>query len=245
VSLIQELLVRRFSRVDEYNILISTPTQACWILLYISFYGEWKKKISEEVTSLIQKHTNTTSSDPLHERLAAIPISIWEDEMPVLEAVLRETLRMAINGTTLRRNLLEDLNIQGEVIAKGDFMVYSQADAHMNPDIYAAPTAFDPERFSVGRSEDKNQTHAFLGWGAGETISLKDGVDQAECNSSGRHPCTGVKVAKLEIKIIVALFVAGYEFDIVDSFGNFPKSTPNPNFNDIHQVCQFFQTKPS
>ena len=91
--------------------------------------------------------------------------------MPVLEAVLRETLRMAINGTTLRRNLLEDLNIQGEVISQGEFMAYSQADAHMNPDIYAKPKAFDPERFSVGRAEDKNQAHAFLGWGAGEMIS--------------------------------------------------------------------------
>lgn len=48
-----------------------------------------------------------------------------------------------------------------------------------------------------------------------------------------------MKVAKLEIKIIVAMFVAGYEFDIVDSQGKFPKAVPNPNFNDIHQACRF------
>ena len=45
-----------------------------------------------------------------------------------------------------------------------------------------------------------------------------------------------MKTAKLEIKVIVALFVAGYDFDIVDSTGNFPKSLPRPNHNDIHQV---------
>jgi hypothetical protein len=45
-----------------------------------------------------------------------------------------------------------------------------------------------------------------------------------------------MKTAKLEIKVIVALFVAGYDFDIVDSFGEFPKALPRPNHNDIHQV---------
>lgn len=45
-----------------------------------------------------------------------------------------------------------------------------------------------------------------------------------------------MKVAKLEIKIIVALFVAGYEYDVVDSAGNFPKSLPKPDYNDIQQV---------
>jgi hypothetical protein len=29
---------------------------------------------------------------------------------------------------------------------------------------------------------------------------------------------------KTEMKVIVALFVVGYEFDIVDSTGNFPKT---------------------
>jgi len=58
----------------------------------------------------------------------------------------------------------------------------------------------------------------------------------------GRHPCTGVKVAKLEIKMIVALFVVGYEHDVVDSGGGFPERLPVPDLNDIHQVrvlCKF------
>jgi len=197
--------------------VVNTGVSACWILLYMAYNKEWKKKIHQEVMDLVNKHTNSTSSEPIHKRLSAIPISVWEDETPVMELVLRETLRMAINGTTLRRNVVQDLDIKGEIIPRGHFLAYSQADAHMNPDIYTNPTAFDPERYSPGRTEDKNQTHAFLGWGA------------------GRHPCTGMKTAKLEIKVIVALFVAGYEFDIIDSTGNFPTVLPRPNHNDIHQ----------
>ena len=33
----------------------------------------------------------------------------------------------------------------------------------------------------------------------------------------GRHPCTGMKVAKLEIKIILAFMLFGYEFSVVDN----------------------------
>ena len=46
-----------------------------------------------------------------------------------------------------------------------------------------------------------------------------------------------MKIAKLEIKVIVAFFLAGYEYDVVDSEGKFPEKLPNPDYNDIHQVC--------
>jgi len=45
-----------------------------------------------------------------------------------------------------------------------------------------------------------------------------------------------MKVAKLEIKMIVALFVVGYEYEVVDSKGRFPEKLPVPDYNDIQQV---------
>jgi sterol 14-demethylase len=141
------------------------------MLLYIAYNKEWKQKTSDEVQSLIQKHTNTNPlppPEPLHKRLSTIPISVWEKEMPVLDSVIRETLRMVQNFTALRRNILNDLDIRGEVIPKGDFIAYPVSDAHQNPDIYTNPMKFDPDRFSVAREEDKKQAHAFLGWGAGK-----------------------------------------------------------------------------
>jgi len=46
-----------------------------------------------------------------------------------------------------------------------------------------------------------------------------------------------MKIAKLEIKIIVALFFTGYEYHVVDSEGKFLEKLPEPDYNDIHQVC--------
>jgi sterol 14-demethylase len=94
--------------------------------------------------------------------------------MPTIDLVLRETIRLVVNGTVLRRNLPggsgESLKMSGgEVeVPSGGFLAYSLADAHMNARIYTNPGEFDPERFSPGREEDKQEAYSFLGWGAGE-----------------------------------------------------------------------------
>jgi cytochrome P450 len=55
-------------------------------------------------------------------------------------------------------------------------------------------------------------------------------------NWLGRHPCAGMKFAKLEIKMIVAMFVVGYDCDVVDSKGRIAEKLPVPDYNDIQQV---------
>ena len=87
--------------------------------------------------------------------------------MPVLELIIRETLRISLTGLSMRRNLVEDLTFSGGVVKHGEFLVYSVADVHMNPEIYSQPSVFDPARFSPGREEDKKGTFSYLGWGAG------------------------------------------------------------------------------
>jgi cytochrome P450 len=91
--------------------------------------------------------------------------------MPTLDIALRETIRLVLNDTALRRNLLEGgekLKMLGGEVPNGGFVVYNLSDAHMNPKIYTDPEVFDPERFSPGREEDKREPYGFLGWGAGE-----------------------------------------------------------------------------
>jgi len=45
-----------------------------------------------------------------------------------------------------------------------------------------------------------------------------------------------MKVAKLEIKVIIALMLAGYDFSLVDKHDKPLKDLPKPDRNDIHQV---------
>jgi sterol 14-demethylase len=102
-----------------------------------------------------------------------IPISAWEDEMPVIESIIRETLRLVKNDTALRRNLVDNLQVADKTIDRGAFMAYNMGDVHLNELFYSEPLKFDPGRFTAPREEDKRGNLLFLGWGA------------------GRHPCAG------------------------------------------------------
>ena len=140
---------------------------ACWALVYISFHDEWKAKAKAEVDALVNKYTTNSSNEPLHQRLASIYVSAWDEEMPILDIIIRETLRISFGGLSLRRNLLEDLTFSGGIVKPMDFLAYSLADVHLNPEIYSRPYEFDPARFTPGREEDKKGTYSYLGWGAG------------------------------------------------------------------------------
>ena len=154
-------------RIIDTTLIILSLQIACWALLYLSFHDEWKAKAKAEVDALVNKHTTNSSNEPLHQRLSSIHISALEDEMPVLDLIIRETLRISLAGFSFRRNLSEDLTFSGGLVKPGDFVVYPLADVHLNPDIYSRPNEFDPARFTPGREEDKKGTFSYLAWGAG------------------------------------------------------------------------------
>ncbi|KAF5378883.1 hypothetical protein D9615_006980 [Tricholomella constricta] len=171
----------------------------CWNLIYLGIYSEWKNKVTFEVESLLSNHTNTSPTEPLHKRLSEIPLDAWENEMPALDGVIRETLRLTMSSTAMRRNLQKDILLVGGILRKGDFMAYSMADVHEDPAVYPNPQKFDPERYRQGREEDRKVAFGHLGWGA------------------GRHVCPGSRVAKVEMKAIIALMLLDFEYDVVDA----------------------------
>ncbi|KIM37023.1 hypothetical protein M413DRAFT_31186 [Hebeloma cylindrosporum] len=195
--------------------VVNTGVTACWALLKLATNPKWKERAIEEYTALVTKHSNTLSTEPLHKRLASIPLNAWEDELPSVDLVIRETLRFTVSGSLLRRNVQKDIVVDGVTIKRGDFMAYPTFEAHMNPDIYSNPESFDPDRYLEGRGEDKKELFAYVAWGA------------------GRHPCAGMKIAKLEIKLVLALVLLGYKYDLVNEAGKYPDILPEPDRNDL------------
>ncbi|KAJ7262357.1 cytochrome P450 [Mycena rebaudengoi] len=198
--------------------VVNTGMNVCWILLYLRRDLTWKSRATAEVQQLMAKHAVSLSkSDPLHKRLASIPVSAWEVDMPVADAIIRETLRLTTGGgVALRRNMVNAIDIGGKSIARGDFLAYLLGDVHFDASIYSDPYTFDPGRYEAGREEDKRAPFAYLGWGI------------------GRHPCAGMKVAKLEMKVVLALFLAGFDYDTVDGAGRPLTAVPEIDRNDIH-----------
>ena len=186
------------------------------MLIDLATHPEWREKCKKEIQDLISRHFNGPLSATLYEKLVTVPLSAWEDELPTLEACTRESQRIVLSGLTLRRSGHET-KIGEQVVRRGDFLAYSLADVHLNPEYYPEPHKYDPGRW-LRPDPVPNTVYPFLGWGA------------------GRHPCAGMKVAKLEMKLILAVFLTRYKFNLVDKDGKFPNPLPIPNRNDIHQV---------
>lgn len=141
----------------------------CWVLLNLGANPEWKLKVANELKTLVANHTNTLSQEPLHKQLAAVPLNAWEEELPILDLVIHETLRITMHFAVLCRNLGRGIPLAGSTIKKGDFITYSLANIHMNPNIYTNPGKFNPGRFMKGKEEDKKAPFAYAAWGAGRS----------------------------------------------------------------------------
>ena len=52
----------------------------------------------------------------------------------------------------------------------------------------------------------------------------------------GSSLTAGIKVAKLEIKVILAMVLLGYEYKVMDDNSNYPKAVLDQDRNDLLQV---------
>lgn len=62
-------------------------------------------------------------------------------------------------------------------------------------------------------------------------------------NGAGRHPCMGMKVAKLEVKMNLALMLTRYKYSLVGASGALTAVIPKLGRNDIQRVLMLFNDK--
>jgi cytochrome P450 len=93
--------------------------------------------------------------------LSSIPLTAWENETPVMDMLIRETLRIAQPHSAMRRNMGPETYIDGKVIPTGTLVVYPFSNVHLNPTLYPDPWRFDPTR------PHHQADFAYLGWGGG------------------------------------------------------------------------------
>jgi hypothetical protein len=84
---------------------------------------------------------------------AARPIRRFR-EVPVLERVLKEVLRLHPPLVILMRGVLQRLHGRGRDDPAGKLVAISPAVSHRIPELFRDPTRFDPSRYDPGREED-------------------------------------------------------------------------------------------
>lgn len=198
---------------------LNSGINAAWFFVYLATNKEWYKRVQDEVDAALKRHRDPTKPNQTKaEIFDSLTVDDWESEFTSIDLTLRECIRLQMVGTAFRHNVGgRDLTISkttGEIIPRDAYAMYLIDDVHMNPEIYSNPGEFDPARFE--RGEDKKVHFGYLGWGV------------------GRHPCLGMRFAKLEMMIIGAMFVAMFDYEALDGEGNVLKEAPKADRQQFH-----------
>jgi cytochrome P450 len=118
------------------------------------------------------------------------------EQLPQLEMVLDETLRLYPAAWVGPRRAVETFEFGGHQVPAGAYVNYSSWASHRLPDVWPDPEAFVPERFAPD-AKAKLRKGAYIPFGGGS------------------RTCIGMRFGQLEIKTIVTLLLQRYRLELV------------------------------
>jgi cytochrome P450 len=161
-------------------------------------------ELRDQSLSLISAGFDTTSSalswavamgfehpdrlEAVREELAPLD-AVTAQRAPVLDAFVKETLRLRPPAAAALRRTLRPVEIAGRHVPEGQRVALSILRTHLDPGVFADPERFDPDRFT-GATPDP---FAYLPFGYG-----------------ARH-CVGAGTATALIKAGLSWLLSGYE----------------------------------
>ena len=118
-------------------------------------------------------------------------------QIPQLEAVLKETLRLHPPLIILMRVAQGEFEVCGHTIAEGDHVAATPAISNRLPEDFPNPDSFDPGRYIDPNQEDLVNRWTWIPFGA------------------GRHRCVGAAFALMQLKAIFSVLLRDWEFEMV------------------------------
>jgi len=109
---------------------------------------------------------------------------------------IKEALRIHPPLFMLFRTAMEDCEVYGHFVKRGDWVCVSPIVAHREEAVFKDALRYDPDRYGPGREEDR-RPFAYVSFGG------------------GRHKCLGNAFALLQMKVIMSVLLNHYDFELV------------------------------
>lgn len=101
------------------------------------------------------------------------------ESLPVIDAVISETLRLYPPGWILMRRAESDDDVLGFAVPRNSFMTAPVYALHRNPDCWPDPARFDPDRF-IGESQSQRDPLMYVPFGLGPRRCIGEGFARLE-----------------------------------------------------------------
>ena len=118
--------------------------------------------------------------------------------MEKMDLALRETERLHPVAYLLSRKAREDIEREGYLIRKGEFVLLAPSVSHRLEETFPEPDRYDPERFNPANPAARTESNTLIGFGGGV------------------HRCAGVNFARMEMKVLLAILLQHYDMELVD-----------------------------
>lgn len=153
----------------------TTANALAWAFYLVAQHPAVEAKLLAEIASL-QGNPPTMADLP---------------RLPYTEQVLKEAMRLYPPAGGVTRQAIHDIELGGYPIAQGQAIAISTYVMHRDPNLYAAPDRFDPERFTP-ENEAQLPRLAYMPFGGGPRI------------------CIGNSFAMMEARLILATILQRY-----------------------------------
>ncbi|MGZ5017757.1 MAG: cytochrome P450 [Methylobacter sp.] len=117
-------------------------------------------------------------------------------EIPALENVIKEVLRLHPPLIFLIRKVMQDFQFKDYTVKAGKYVCASPRVSHRIADVFPEPEKFDPDRYLETRQEDA-RPFSWIAFGG------------------GKHKCSGNAFAMLQLKAIFSILLRRYTFELV------------------------------
>ena len=131
-------------------------TVLTWLYYLLANSPEIQTRLQHEAESTLQGRLSTFDD------LAKMPLALQ---------VYKEAMRLYPGGFTIGRQAKRDVEIDGYVIPAQSWVMVSPYSAHRNPEVFAEPEAFVPDRFLPER-EKTLPRGAYLPFGLGPRVCI-------------------------------------------------------------------------
>lgn len=170
-----------FLMMAAHDTTTSTLTTMFYLL---GKHPEWQERLRQASMNLGKEDVDYDDLEALQE----------------IEWVMKEALRLYPPLPTMPRVATRDIYHNGYRIKKGTMVSVSPIHTHYMPSLWSNPEAFDPERFSPGRDEQKSHQYAWIPFGG------------------GAHMCLGQHFADIQVKSVLHKILLNYKWEIPSDY---------------------------
>jgi len=144
---------------------LTTANTLTWTLFLLAQYPSIMRELHQEVSS---------------ELSGALPTAAEAGQLPLMERVIKESMRVLPASGYLHRNVADSVQLGPLQLARGTPVIFSQFITHHLPELYPDPDTFQPDRWlTISPSP-----YAYLPFGAGPRMCIGASLAMMILNST-------------------------------------------------------------